>query len=120
MTQSPRLQLRLYFGTAMFGPGKARMLELIRDHGSISAAGRAMQMSYKRAWSLVEEMNAMSHTPLVDSARGGPGGGGATVTPTGLAALHHYRAIEALTASAAGSDLAALKALFTPDIPARK
>lgn len=120
MTQTPRLQLRLYFGSAMFGPGKALMLELIRDHGSISAAGRAMQMSYKRAWSLVEEMNAMSQTPLVDSARGGQGGGGASVTAEGLAVLTHYRAIEAVTTAAAAADIAALQSLFKADMPERK
>ena len=118
MAPEPRLQIRLYFGEAMFGPGKALMLELIRDHGSISAAGRAMQMSYKRAWGLVEEMNAMCQTPLVASARGGPGGGGATVTAAGLAVLAHYRAIEAHTAAA--TDIAALTGIFKSDIPAWK
>ena len=118
MTPDPRLQIRLYFGEAMFGPGKALLLEHIRDHGSISAAGRSMQMSYKRAWGLVEEMNAMCHSPLVDSARGGPGGGGATVTAEGLAVLAHYRAIEAHTAAA--TDIAALASIFKSDIPARK
>ena len=122
MTPEPRLQLRLYFGDAMFGPGKALMLELIRDHGSIAAAGREMQMSYKRAWSLVEEMNAMFHLPLVDSARGGPGGGGATVTKAGLAVLAHFRAVESLTADATKAEITALKTLLKPstDIPAGK
>ena len=73
-----RLQLRIYFGEdAMLGPGKAELLERIRDSGSISAAGRDMKMSYKRAWMLVEEMNSAFREPLVDSQRGGPGGGGA-------------------------------------------
>ena len=115
MTSAPRLQLRIHFGEAMFGPGKARLLELIRDHGSISAAGRGMDMSYKRAWSLVEEMNAAFQTPLVTSARGGPGGGGATVTGAGLAALAHYRAIEALAVEAALPDITALQAMLKPD-----
>ena len=115
MTQSPRLQLRIYFGTAMLGPGKARMLELIRDQGSISAAGRAMQMSYKRAWGLVEERNAAFTTPLVESARGGPGGGGATVTAAGLAVLAYYRAVESRATTAAQSDITALQAMLKPD-----
>ena len=71
-----RLSLRLVFGTdAMLGPGKTLLLEHIHQTGSISAAGRAMKMSYKRAWMLVEEMNAAFRDPLVDSARGGANGG---------------------------------------------
>ena len=119
MIPAPRLQLRIYFGEAMLGPGKALLLELIRDHGSISAAGRAMQMSYKRAWSLVEEMNAAFRDPLVYSARGGPGGGGAQVTEAGLQVLAQYRAIEAQSLNAAQPHLAALQAMLT-DIPGQK
>ncbi|WP_349293822.1 LysR family transcriptional regulator [Gemmobacter sp. 24YEA27] len=70
-----RFFLRLYFDNAMVGPGKAELLEHIRETGSISAAGRAMGMSYKRAWMLVEELNAAFASPLVASARGGSGGG---------------------------------------------
>ncbi len=66
------LKLRLLFDGAMFGPGKADLLAHIRDTGSISAAGRRMDMSYKRAWSLVDEMNAAFATPLVTASRGGP------------------------------------------------
>ena len=70
-----RLRMRILFGdSAMLGPGKADLLELIRDTGSIAAAGRAMSMSYKRAWSLVEEMNHAFRAPLVDSSRGGASG----------------------------------------------
>ena len=116
---TPRLQRRFYFGEAMFGPGKAQMLELIRDHGSISAAGRAMQMRYKRAWGLVEEGNAAFRDPLVDSARGGPGGGGAPVTWAGPAALAHYRAIEAMALQAAGPQITALQSMLR-DIPGQK
>lgn len=109
----PRLQLRLFFGqAAMLGPGKAELLERIRDTGSISAAGREMKMSYKRAWMLVEEMNAAFREPLVDSTRGGSGGGGARVTETGLAVLVHYRGVETAAAAAAAGDIAALKALL--------
>ena len=76
--EAPRLRLRIQFGdTAMLGPGKADLLELIRTTGSIAAAGRAMSMSYKRAWLLVEEMNQAFREPLVDSSRGGTRGGGA-------------------------------------------
>jgi molybdate transport system regulatory protein len=115
-----RLRLRLVFGDeAMLGPGKAELLERIRDTGSISAAGRDMQMSYKRAWMLVEEMNAAFRDPLVDSARGGPGGGGARLTKAGTDVLTLYREIEAEAARAAASRIAELGSMLT-DIPERK
>ena len=113
-----RLQLRILFGEgAMLGPGKARLLEAIRDSGSISAAGRAMEMSYKRAWMLVEEMNAAFQEPLVESTRGGPGGGGARVTEAGLRVLALYRSVQATAAQAAAEDIATLRAMLrrTPD-----
>lgn len=108
----PRLFLRLYFDGAMFGPGKAELLRGIRDSGSISAAGRAMGMSYKRAWSLVEEMNAAFTLPLVESARGGAGGGGARLTEAGGAVLARYEALLAATRKAGAEDLAALAAML--------
>ncbi|MGQ0564122.1 MAG: winged helix-turn-helix domain-containing protein [Gemmobacter sp.] len=118
----PRLRLRLLFGdSAMLGPGKADLLDHIRDAGSISAAGRAMGMSYKRAWMLVEEMNAAFTAPLVGSARGGPGGGGAHLTDTGTQVLAHYRAVETAAARAGADDIAALQSLLRPpDIPGQK
>ena len=117
----PRLFLRLFFDTTMFGPGKAELLTRIRATGSISAAGREMDMSYKRAWSLVEEMNAAFTEPLVKSARGGPGGGGARLTPTGEAALALYRGIEAAAEAAAAPQIAALEALLrVPDMSDQK
>lgn len=115
----PRLRLRLYFGDAMLGPGKAELLERIRDSGSISAAGRAMGMSYKRAWMLVEEMNAAFAQPVVDSARGGAGGGGARLTDTGQTVLAEFRSLEAVTRSEGAAHIAALQALLR-DIPSKK
>lgn len=116
----PRLSLRLVFGEdAMLGPGKAELLERIRDTGSISAAGRAMKMSYKRAWMLVEEMNAAFTGPVVESARGGAKGGGAQVTETGLAVISHYRAAETATATATAPHMDALQSLLS-DIPEQK
>ena len=108
-----RLRLRLLFeGDAMFGPGKADLLQLIRDAGSISEAGRQMGMSYKRAWSLVEEMNRDFRAPLVDSARGGPGGGGAKLTATGAEVLGQYRALERCLAQEGAPQIVALQALL--------
>ncbi len=89
-----RLQLRLVLpGNKTFGPGKAELLELIAAHGSIAAAGRAMKMSYKRAWGLVEEMNAAFRAPLVVAGRGGADRGGAQVTDLGQEVLARYRAL---------------------------
>ncbi|GLS88173.1 hypothetical protein GCM10010873_31470 [Cypionkella aquatica] len=111
--------LRFYFGGLKLGPGKVQLLEHIRDTGSISAAGRAMEMSYKRAWMLVEEMNSALKTPVVDSTRGGAKGGGAQLTATGLAIIAQYRAAEAASAQATAPHIAALQSLLR-DIPEQK
>ena len=114
---APRLRLRLYFGDAlMLGPGKADLLEGIRDTGSIAAAGRAMSMSYKRAWSLVDEMNTAFESPLVDSARGGAKGGGARLTQAGETVLAHYRKLEDITSEAGAARISALRDMIS-DIP---
>jgi molybdate transport system regulatory protein len=111
----PRLKLRILFGEdAMLGPGKAELLDGIRECGSIAAAGRRMKMSYKRAWMLVEEMNSAFAEPLVDSARGGQGGGGAHLTEIGFEVLRLYRAVEDTAARSAEADIAALRALLRP------
>jgi molybdate transport system regulatory protein len=118
--QTTRLQLRLFFAHgAMLGPGKAELLEHIRDTGSISAAGRAMDMSYKRAWMLVDAMNAAFAAPLVESARGGAGGGGAQVTEAGLDVLRLYRALQDKAARAGQAELEAITAMLR-DIPEQK
>ncbi|MBU3031218.1 winged helix-turn-helix domain-containing protein [Paracoccus marinaquae] len=112
---TPRIKLRLeYDAPLVLGPGKAELLTLIDRLGSISAAGREMGMSYKRAWSLVEEMNAAFATPLVDSSRGGPGGGGATVTATGHEVLTRFRRLEQLLATRGADEIAALATLLKP------
>lgn len=90
------------------GPGKAEMLEGIRATGSISAAGRLMSMSYKRAWLMVESMNRCFRHPLVETAQGGARGGGAQLTPTGEAVLACYRRMEARAARAIESDMRTL------------
>lgn len=105
-----RLTLRLYFGPLAFGPGKADLLEAIDAEGSISAAGRRMGMSYKRAWSLVEEMNAGFAEPLVESARGGAHGGGARLTGAGRAVLADYRALVARLTHEGATEIAAIDA----------
>ncbi|MDQ2095021.1 winged helix-turn-helix domain-containing protein [Rhodalgimonas zhirmunskyi] len=117
MTQppDPDLRLRLTFGPAgMIGPGKAELLEHIHATGSIAAAGRAMGMSYKRAWQLVEVMNTMFRAPLVESSRGGARGGGAALTETGEDVLAAYRALHEAARHAGAEPIARLAALIAP------
>jgi molybdate transport system regulatory protein len=108
------LRLRLLFGDRLvFGPGKGELLARIAETGSIAAAGRAMGMSYKRAWALVEEMNAVFRSPLVQSARGGAGGGGATLTEDGREVLSAYRAMLAAVDLAAAPEVVRIAALLS-------
>jgi len=94
--------------TGRLGPGKVTLLENIAEHGSISAAGRVMHMSYRRAWELVADLNAAFDQPLVEAQPGGKSGGGAKLTPLGRELVAHYRAIEAKAAKAASLHLQAL------------
>jgi molybdate transport system regulatory protein len=117
---TPHLRIRILFGDrGMIGPGKAELLERIAATGSIAAAGRDMGMSYKRAWMLVETLNAMFREPLVTSTRGGPGGGGAALTQAGQAALAAYRAVEDTATRTASAPMETLRAMLR-DIPAGK
>lgn len=104
-----RLSIRIDLDSGVrIGPGKILLLEAIARTGSISGAGRALRMSYRRAWELVEDLNRNLANPVVSTAAGGSGGGGASLTPTGESVVRHYRAIEAATADAAKQHLAAL------------
>ena len=94
---------------AYIGPGRADLLEGIARTGSISAAGKAMNMSYKRAWSLVQALNDGFGRPLVETARGGAGQGGALLTPLGQEVLARYRAKQAAAETAIADDVAALR-----------
>lgn len=115
--ERPILRIRIVFHhEEMIGPGKAELLERIDRTGSIAAAGREMSMSYKRAWQLIGTLNAMFREPVVDSTRGGPGGGGAVLTETGRKVLDLYRSFELAAADAGGGHLQALTALRR-DIP---
>ena len=114
----PSLLLRIDLDPAgRIGPGKIELLEKIEALGSISAAGRAMAMSYRRAWELVEELNALFGKPVVERQVGGRNGGGARLTALGRRLVEHFRAIEAAVALAAGEHLAALQAEITPPEP---
>ena len=107
--KSDRLSIRLDLASgARIGPGKVAVLEEIARSGSISAAGRALRMSYRRTWELVEDLNRTLGTPVVETAAGGSGGGGAALTRAGKAVVERYRAIEMDTAFAARKHLLAL------------
>lgn len=111
----PGLDLRIRFylgGEIALGPGKAELLEAIRETGSIAAAGRQMGMSYRRAWLLVDTMNRCFRAALVSTEKGGARRGGAALTPLGVQVLARYRSLEAKAAKAAARDLAALSALL--------
>ena len=106
----PVFRLRILLGRDIaIGPGKADLLEGIRDTGSISAAGRRLGMSYKRAWLLVETMNRCFSRPMVEALKGGKAGGGARLTPLGEDVLARYRRMQRATGRAVSHDLAALK-----------
>jgi molybdate transport system regulatory protein len=108
-----RLRVILGPGVAL-GPGKADLLEAIAETGSISAAGRRMKMSYRRAWLLVEELNDSFQTALVAADKGGAHGGGARLTELGARVLRHFRAMERKTQKAIAADLSALAAFAKP------
>src|ERR1700689_812301 len=97
-----KLTLRVDLGGGRaLGPGKIRLLEAIEKTGSISQAGRALGMSYRRAWLLVDDMNHCFRAPVVATQPGGVRGGGAALTQLGRELIETYRAIEAQATVAA-------------------
>src|SRR5215831_6747319 len=90
-----RLTVRVDFGSERaLGPGKIRLLEAIAKTGSISQAGRSLDMSYRRAWLLVDDMNRCFREPVVSAHPGGSQGGGAALTAFGEKLIESYRSIE--------------------------
>ena len=111
-----RVRISIVFESgARIGPGKAQLLESIRDTGSISAAARDMGMSYKRAWLLLDSINQAFTEPVVTAATGGSGGGGATLTPFGAEVLERYRRMQDQANRNAADDLAALARRARPE-----
>jgi molybdate transport system regulatory protein len=94
--------------TFYLGPGRADLMELIAETGSIAAAGKRMGMSYKRAWSLVQALNDGWGSALVETSRGGAAQGGASLTPDGEFVLLRYRAMQAVTRDAIAPDVTAV------------
>ena len=99
------------------GPGKADLLDAIHATGSISAAGRKLGMSYRRAWLLVDEMNRCFLTPVVEARLGGTGGGGARVTELGHEALRRYRELQDLAWVAVRKSIHEYQHLLQPSGP---
>ncbi|MDR6756339.1 molybdate transport system regulatory protein [Mycoplana sp. BE70] len=113
-----RVILRVDFPQAeRLGRGKMLLLERIRETGSISAAGRSMDMSYRRAWLLVDAMNRMFSSAVVESQRGGKQGGGAAVTPFGEELLARFRGMEEKAKAALSADLDWLQANRAKEAP---
>ncbi|HZB89875.1 MAG TPA: winged helix-turn-helix domain-containing protein [Stellaceae bacterium] len=100
--------------TSAIGPGKIRLLELIDATGSISAAGRAMEMSYRRAWLLVDELNQLFREPVAVTAHGGRSGGGASLTPFGKRLIEGYRRMESDAEDAVADFLSMIDVAATP------
>lgn len=92
---SLRITFRIDFGeSGAVGPGKIALLERMRETGSLSQAARELDMSYRRAWQLLDSLNQMFREPVVVTSIGGKGGGGATLTALGEALIASYRDIE--------------------------
>ena len=110
-----KLSLRVDFdGADSVGPGKVRLLELLKETGSIAAAGRAMDMSYRRAWLLIDALNHAFRQPVVATKLGGNGGGGAELTAFGEELVAHYRDMETVATAALRPHLSALQRALAP------
>lgn len=102
---APRLRFKLG-SVILLGPGKIELLREIDRTGSISAAARAIGMSYKRAWQLVDEMNRHLNEPVVAASFGGSHGGGARLTELGHEAVERYQRMVSTLESALADDIA--------------
>lgn len=120
--QSPRTTIRVDLDNGVrLGPGKAQLLELIAEHGSIRAAGASIGMSYRRAWLLGDEINRMFREPSISTRHGGKSGGGAGLTEFGQELLSRYRRMEEASRVAMRADLDWLAANADPGfVPAGK
>lgn len=108
-----RFRMRITAGeTVAIGPGKIRLLEAIEETGSLTAAAKSIDMSYRRAWVLINELNGSLTRPAVDSAKGGEHGGGSQLTDVGRQLVARYRAIEATAEASCKADIQALTRLL--------
>jgi molybdate transport system regulatory protein len=108
-----RFRMRVRKGeTVALGPGKVDLLEAVREHGSISAAARSLDMSYRRAWLLIDELNKSLKSPATVSEQGGQSGGGCVLTPVGENIVRLYRDIEAQAQKACAKQIGELTRLI--------
>jgi molybdate transport system regulatory protein len=113
VTHEPRFRLRIGSDRELaLGPGKVALLEAIRDTGSISAAGRKLGMSYRRAWLLVDALNRAFVDPVIETSTGGREGGGTELTRVGEEIIRRYRRIEALAAKASSREILSIVRLM--------
>ncbi|WP_275096613.1 winged helix-turn-helix domain-containing protein [Sedimenticola hydrogenitrophicus] len=97
-----KLRLQIRFNDSVIGPGKIALLESVAQHGSISGAGKACGMTFRRAWQLIETVQEALGQPLVETTVGGKGGGGAELTPFAKSLIEHYRKLEKQANGSAG------------------
>lgn len=107
--------VRILIGEMVLGPGKVDLLEAIDRTGSISAAGRELGMSYRRAWLLVDALNHMFREAVVNASPGGTHGGGAKLTDFGRGVAAAYRRVEARARSAMREEMAPFSLEIDPD-----
>jgi molybdate transport system regulatory protein len=101
-----RFRMRIRKGDVVaLGPGKVELLEAVREHGSISAAARSLDMSYRRAWLLIDELNQSLKSPATISEQGGQSGGGCVLTPVGENIVRLYRGVEAQAEAACSKQI---------------
>lgn len=100
--------------------GRIQLLELIGEHGSITRAAKAVQMSYKRAWYLMDEFDAMFSDPLIECRHGGSGGGSAELTPFGAELVRQYREMEAKAMSVFAKPLSSMEKHLAPSTKSAK
>ncbi|HEX4846353.1 MAG TPA: hypothetical protein VFV26_09050 [Geothrix sp.] len=110
MAKPASIRIRIASGEDIaMGQGKADLLEAIGQTGSISAAARQLDMSYRKAWLMVDEMNQCFRSPVVLAAKGGSRGGGAQVTALGEEALARFRQIQAKASAAIAAEVRAFR-----------
>jgi molybdate transport system regulatory protein len=110
-----RFRMRIRKGDVVaLGPGKVDLLEAVREHGSISAAARSLDMSYRRAWLLIDELNQSLKSPATASEQGGQSGGGCMLTPVGERIVRLYRDVEAQAQKACAKQIGELTRLMQP------
>ncbi|WP_213233281.1 winged helix-turn-helix domain-containing protein [Caballeronia sp. NK8] len=110
-----RFRMRIMKGeTIALGPGKVSLLEAVHKHGSISAAARSLDMSYRRAWLLIDELNRSLKSPATISEQGGQSGGGCVLTPVGESIIRLYRDVETQAQAACAGQIESLTKLLKP------